>query len=253
MILEEIVDHKQQEIAERETHVSMSEVQRLAATASPPRTLTLDGAMSLIAEVKRRSPSRGEITAALDPAQQALAYECGGASAISVLTDLKFFGGSCDDLRSIRSRVEIPVLCKDFILTQYQVYEARSWGADLALLIVRVIDDRTLHALHALIHELGMMALVEVHDQHDLARAIAADATLIGINNRDLRDFSVDLVVTEYLAPLVPDGIPIVSESGIRSRDDVQRVAQAGATCVLVGEALMLAKKPEMLIKEMLG
>jgi indole-3-glycerol phosphate synthase len=209
--------------------------------------------LSLIAEVKRRSPSKGTLAEGVDPPAQARAYEEAGASAISVLADEKYFGGSLDDLRAVRAVVDIPVLCKDFILTPYQVYEARAAGADLLLLIVAALDDAELHQLSALTRSLGMAPLVEVHDQHDLARAIAADAALIGINNRDLTDFSVDLVTTEYLAPLVPDGVTLVSESGIATREDVERVKAAGAGVILVGETLMRSDDPGRTIRELLG
>lgn len=209
--------------------------------------------MSLIAEVKRRSPSKGRFVATLDPVEQARAYERGGAAAVSVLTDERYFGGSPEDLTAVREAVEIPVLCKDFILSPYQIYEARGWGADLVLLIVAALEDRELKELQALAIELGMTPLVEVHDQHDLARALAMHAQLIGINNRDLTDFNVDLVTTEYLAPLIPDECTIVSESGIATVDDVQRVAAAGARVVLVGETLMRSADPAASIRELLA
>jgi indole-3-glycerol phosphate synthase len=217
------------------------------------RTLALNGTISLIAEVKRRSPSKGEFVATLNPVAQARAYERGGAAAISVLTDDRFFGGSFDDLSAVRNVVSVPVLCKDFVLSPYQVWEARGQGADLILLIVAALDDATLVELQDLASGLGMTPLVEVHDQHDLARALAAYAHLIGINNRDLRDFSVDLTTTEYLAPLVPDDAIVVSESGIATRQDVERVQRAGARAVLVGETLMRSERPEQTIAELLG
>jgi indole-3-glycerol phosphate synthase len=191
--------------------------------------------------------------AALDPVEQARAYEVGGAAAISVLTDRRYFGGDFDDLERVRAAVGIPVLCKDFILTPYQIYEARSHGADLVLLIVGALDDEELGALRELTIELGMTPLVEVHDQHELARAIAAGATLIGVNNRDLNDFSVDLLTTEYLAPLIPDDVVLVSESGISTREDVDRVVRAGARVVLVGEALMRSADPGARVRELVG
>jgi indole-3-glycerol phosphate synthase len=184
---------------------------------------------------------------------QALAYERAGASAISVLTDYQYFGGTLDDLAAVRHEVNVPVLCKDFILSTYQVYEARACGADLILLIVAALRDDVLRPLQRLALELDMTPLVEVHDQHDLARALAADAGLIGINNRDLTDFSVDLLTTEYLAPLIPDDIVVVSESGITERSDVQRVTRAGARAVLIGSTLMRSGDPGVTIGELLG
>lgn len=252
MILQEILEHKRKEIADREAHIPLGDVRRRAEQSSPPRPFSPDGRVALIAEVKRRSPSKGQFVVTLDPVAQAKAYEHGGASAISVLTDDRFFGGSLDDLRAVREAVALPVLCKDFILTPYQVYEARSCGADLLLLIVGGLDDDALHVLQALALELGMTPLVEVHDQHELARAVAAEAHLIGINNRDLSDFSVNLRTTEYLAPLVPDDALAVSESGIETREDVQRVIRAGARAVLVGETLMRSPDPAATIAELL-
>lgn len=209
--------------------------------------------MSVIAEVKRRSPSRGDLQVEVDPVAQAQRYAAGGAHAISVLTDERYFGGSFADLAAVRAAVDLPVLCKDFILTPYQVYEARGWGADLLLLITAALPDSELLPLYRLTGELGMTPLVEVHDQHDLARAIAMGAGVIGINNRDLQDFSVSLLTTEYLGPLVPDDVLCISESGIATRADVERVAQAGVRAVLVGEALMLAPDPGAAIQELMA
>lgn len=252
MILKEICSNKRQEVAARERTAPLEGVRQDAEAAGPPRPISFSSPMSLIAEVKRRSPSKGVLAEGVDPVGQARAYEAGGAAAISVLADEKYFGGSLDDLRAVHEAVSIPVLCKDFILTPYQVYEARAAGADLILLIVAALEDAELIELAALSRSLGMTPLVEVHDQHDLARAIAADASLIGINNRDLTDFSVDLVTTEYLAPLVDDGVVIVSESGIATREDVARVASAGARVVLVGETLMRSDDPGETIRELL-
>lgn len=253
MILQEIVEHKRPEVAERERRVPLDEIIARVQSISPPRTLSFDGRMVLIAEVKRRSPSKGSFVSTLDPVAQARRYEEGGASAISVLADERYFGGSLDDLKAVRDAVSVPVLCKDFILTPYQVYEARAHGADLILLIVSALDDATLVALQDLARSLGMTPLVEVHDQHDLARAVAAESPLIGVNNRDLRDFSVDLITTEYLAPLVPDDVALISESGIATREDVQRVRQAGARGILVGETLMRSGDPAATIRELLA
>lgn len=253
MILEEIITHKRQEVAAREADVPLEEMARCAAATPPARKLALDDRVALIAEVKRRSPSAGDLSAAMDPATRARAYQDGGAAAISVLTDAHYFHGSFADLDAVRAAVQLPVLCKDFIVTPYQMYEARCHGADLVLLIVAALEDRTLMELHDLAEKLGMTALVEVHDQHELARAIALGARLIGINNRDLRDFSVDLVTTEYLMPLVPDDIPVVSESGIVTREDVDRAAAAGARLVLVGETLMRASDPAATIRGLLA
>jgi indole-3-glycerol phosphate synthase len=253
MILDEILEHKRTDVEERERVHSLDEVERRARSAPAPRVMRFDGAVSLIAEVKRRSPSAGALSPDVDPVAQALAYERAGAAAVSVLTDQQYFGGTLDDLTSVRNAVSIPVLCKDFILTPYQVFEARSYGADLLLLIMAVLRDDVLRSLQQLTIDLGMTPLVEVHDQHDLARALAAEADVIGINNRDLTDFSVDLLTTEYLAPLIPDDVIVVSESGIAERTDVQRVTRAGARAVLVGSTLMRSGDPAATIRELLA
>jgi indole-3-glycerol phosphate synthase len=252
VILDDIVAHKREEIAAREARTCLAEVQRHARAAGAPRPVSFSAPMSIIAEVKRRSPSAGEIAGEIDPVQQARSYQHGGAAAISVLADDRFFGGSLDDLRAVREAVDIPVLCKDFFLTSYQVFEARACGADLILLILATLDDSTFRSLLALVQELGMTPLAEVHNQHELARAIAADSPVIGINNRDLSDFTVDLLTTEYLAPLVPDGVVVVSESGISTRADIERVQRAGAQVALVGEALMRSGDPVRTIGELL-
>lgn len=253
MILDDIVAHKRRELLDRERDVPMDKQRHRAEGAPEPRAFRPKRDMGLIAEVKRRSPSKGDLNLTVDPPLQAEAYAAGGADAISVLTDARYFGGSFDDLAAVRAAVDTPVLCKDFILTSYQVYEARGWGADLILLIVAALEDRELLPLYRLTTDLGMTALVEVHDQHDLARAVAMDARVIGINNRDLQDFSVDLVTTEYLAPLVPDDALCVSESGINSRDDVERVRRAGARAVLVGETLMRSGDPRATIEDLIA
>jgi indole-3-glycerol phosphate synthase len=253
VILDDILEYKRAEVADRERRCSVSEIMQRARSAPAPRAMEFKGELSLIAEVKRRSPSAGEISSDVDPVAQAQAYEQAGASAISVLTDAKYFGGTLADLSAVRDAVRIPVLCKDFILSPYQVYEARSHGADLILLIMAALRDDDMRPLQQLATDLGMTPLVEVHDQHDLARALAAEATLIGINNRDLGDFSVDLLTTEYLAPLIPDDVIVVSESGIGERKDVERVTRAGARVVLVGSALMRAKDPVASIRGLLG
>ncbi len=252
MILDEILDHKRVEITERERRHGLDEVIRRARAAPAPREVRFKGQVALIAEVKRRSPSAGDLSTEVDPVAQAQAYERAGASVISVLTDHRYFGGTLDDLSAVRAAVGVPVLCKDFILSPYQVYEARSYGADLILLIMAALRDDVMRPLQRLALELGMTPLVEVHDQHDLARALAAESTLIGINNRDLSDFSVDLLTTEYLAPLIPDDVVVVSESGIADRKDIERVTRAGVRAVLVGSALMTAGDPEAAIRELL-
>ena len=223
-----------------------------AAEASRPRN-TLEAAhtprdfiaalqrehVALIAEVKHASPSRGILIAPFDPVAIARMYAENGAAAISVLTDEEFFKGHLDDLSQIRAAVDLPLLRKDFTINPYQVYEARAGGADAVLLIVAALDDALLADLHALASELGLAALVEVHDESELERALKINPRLIGINNRDLRDFSVDLGTTARLSERVPTGAVLVGESGIKSADDVRALGRVHA--ILVGETVVTA------------
>ena len=228
---------------------------RAAQDAPPPRPvlepLRRSAHIGVIAEVKRRSPGAGAIDPDLDPLRLSAEYEAGGAFAISVLTDAKWFGGSLDDLREVRDARGVPVLRKDFVIDEVQVTEARAAGADLVLLIVRILEPAMLCDLRAMIHDLGMTALVEVHDEWEVEAALEAGAGLIGVNNRDLTVFRTDLAVTERLARYVPGDVLLVSESGIRDGDDVARVAAAGADAVLVGEALVRSGSPGGLVAEM--
>ncbi len=193
----------------------------------------------LLAEIKRRSPSAGDIRAGADPVEVALAYRAGGAAAISVLTDGPFFGGSLDDLARVRAAVDLPLLRKDFVIAPVQISEARAAGADAILLIVRILDDAQLADLSAFAHSLGLDVLVEVHDAGELERALGIGATLIGINNRDLGTFRTDLDLSLELAQGVDPSVTLVAESGIRTGDDVRRLGAAGVDAVLVGESLM--------------
>jgi indole-3-glycerol phosphate synthase len=197
------------------------------------------GNVSLIAEVKKASPSAGVICADFDPVRIARAYEEAGASCLSVLTDEQFFQGSLDYLRQIRGAVQIPLLRKDFIIDERQIVEALDAGADAILLIVRILDDARLKHFHALAAQAGLAALVEVHNEAELDRALTIGARLIGVNNRDLDTFVVDLGTTERLAARVPKDVLLVAESGIHKRADVERVQRAGARAILVGESLM--------------
>lgn len=245
-ILDKILAQKQEEVlAAQHKPGQMAQIEHEAQQAAPPRDFTAalqHDTVALIAEVKKASPSKGLLMKDFNAVRLARMYEENGASAISVLTDEKFFQGSLDDLRAVRAAVRLPVLRKDFIIDSYQVYEARAAGADAALLIVMALEDAQLRALHSLITELGMSALVEVHNETELERALAIGATLIGVNNRDLRTFHEDLSITERLAALVPEGVTLVAESAIRSVEDVQRMAACGARAVLVGEGLVKAK-----------
>jgi indole-3-glycerol phosphate synthase len=195
--------------------------------------------IALIAEVKKASPSKGVLIADFDPVRLASGYADGGAAAVSVLTDEDFFQGSLAHMRAVRETVSLPVLRKDFVIDPYQVYEGRAAGADAMLLIVAALEDAHLAKLHALICELGMAALVEVHDEAEMERALSIGATLIGVNNRDLRTFKEDLQTTGRLARLVPQSVTLVAESAIRTPEDVRRMGEAGAHAVLVGEGLL--------------
>jgi indole-3-glycerol phosphate synthase len=203
--------------------------------------------MSVIAEIKRASPSRGIFPVPVDPVSLAAEYVAGGAAAISVLTDAPYFRGSLDDLAAAATVAHgaarpVPVLLKDFVVDPFQIAEARAYGADAILLIVAALDDGTLAFLLAEARRRGMDALVEVHDEREIERAIEIGASVIGINNRDLRTFTVDLAVTERLAPLAPPDAVVVAESGIFDAADVQRLAKAGASAILVGEGLIMAE-----------
>jgi indole-3-glycerol phosphate synthase len=200
--------------------------------------------LAVIGEVKRRSPSVGDIAPGADPAAQAASYAAAGAAGISVLTEVDHFAGSLDDLAAVRARVDVPVLRKDFLVDERQLEVARARGADAVLLIAAIHDDAALARLVARAHELDLEVLLEVHDRAELDRALATDADVIGINNRDLRTFVVDLAATERLAPLVDDGRPVVAESGVKTQEDAARMRAAGVDALLVGEALMRAPEP---------
>jgi len=210
--------------------------------------------ISLIAEFKRRSPSRGEISPRARPMDTARAYEAAGAAALSVLTDGEFFGGSLDDLRAARGATGLPTLRKDFIIAPCQVAEAAGGdGPDCLLLIAAALETEALRELIALAARCGQAALVETHDEADLERALAAGAAIIGINNRDLRTFEVTLDTTVRLRPRLPESRLVVAESGVHTRDDILRLSDVGVDGVLVGEALMAAESPERKIAELLG
>jgi indole-3-glycerol phosphate synthase len=209
------------------------------------------GPARIVAEVKRASPSLGAIRTGLDAVAQARAYAAAGAAAISVLTDGPGFGGSLADLAAVRAAVDVPLLRKDFVLDRYQLLEARAHGADAALLIVAALDEAALRRLLDGCHELGLAALVEVHDAPELDTALRAGARIVGVNNRNLATFVVDLAVSERLLPRLPDAVRGVAESGVRSAEDARRLRRAGAANLLVGEALVRAPDPGALLREM--
>lgn len=257
-ILDRIVAHKREELAAAQATKPIAELEARLAEAPPLRPFeeAIRGeAIRLIAEVKRASPSRGLLRADLDPTAFAQSYADAGTAAISVLTDEKHFGGSLEHLGAVREALpqEPPLLRKDFLFDVYQMYEARLYGADAVLLIAAILNPGLLAQLIALAHSLGMAALVEVHDEREMERALMAEAKIIGINNRNLRTFEVTLATTERLRPLVPPDKTVVAESGISARADVERVAAVGAHAVLIGEALVTAADPAAKIRELMG
>lgn len=262
MILDEIVAHKRLEVAERQQAVPLAALRATAADAWPTRDFAeaLDQpGVSLIAELKKASPSKGLLRADFDPLALAEVYATNGARALSVLTDEKFFQGSLDYLRSIRAaqtagdQPAVPLLRKDFIIHPYQVWEARANGADALLLIVACLGQDELTDLLGQTHDLDMAALVEVHDEAEVERALAAGARVVGVNNRDLRTFRVDVGTTHRLRPLVPPGTILVAESGIHSAADVAALAQVGVDAVLVGEAIVTAPDTATKVRELSG
>jgi indole-3-glycerol phosphate synthase len=255
-ILDEIIRWKRDEVAQLKLTYPVEVVQIAITLAPPPRdfsaALRAPG-VSLIAEAKKASPSKGVIREDFDAAALARTYEANGAAAISVLTDEHFFQGSLSYLRAVRRNVGLPVLRKDFVLDPYQVYEARAAGADAVLLIVAALSDDDLEALHRLVHQLGMAALVEVHDEAELERALKIEPRIIGVNNRNLRTFEVDLETTARLRSLIPADVVLVAESGVHTRDDVARLAAIGANAMLVGEALVRAADVGRKVRQLVG
>ena len=257
-VLDRIVADKRDELAAAKAALPLAALRRASEEAPAPRPfgeVLRQPAIGLIAEVKKASPSRGLLRADFNPLRLATEYRDAGAAAISVLTDEKHFQGSLSHLRSIREALPEgpPLLRKDFLFDEYQLYEARSSGADAVLLITAILNTSALRSLIVLATSLAMDALVEVHDEGELERAVAAGAKIIGINNRDLRTFDVDLATTERLAPLAPPGTTNVAESGVFSRDDVERLAACGVDAVLIGEALVTAPDPGAKIRELFG
>lgn len=246
-VLARIVATKREEVARLRSRAG--DLDRSAAVAPAPRgfegALRRDGEVALVAEVKRRSPGAGSILPALDPVALATGYARAGAAAVSVLTDREYFGGGLDDLRAVKAHVPVPVLRKDFTIDPLQVAEARGAGADAVLLIVRILEDALLADLLAAARHHDLAALVEVHERRELDRALKAGARILGINNRDLRTFTTDVDVTLRLLREVPEDAVVVSESGIRTRDEVERLGREGVHAVLVGETLLRADDPE--------
>ncbi|MEX2081511.1 MAG: indole-3-glycerol phosphate synthase TrpC [Dehalococcoidia bacterium] len=261
-ILDTIVARRREDVRAAKRAVPFHElrerVRGAPATIDFAARLRMSGAMGVIAEVKRASPSKGDIAPGIDAGEQAERYAAAGAAAISVLTEPTWFKGTLEDLSRARSAVSgMPsrpaLLRKDFIIDEYQVVEGRAAGADSILLIVASLSDGELRGFMELSRAMGMEPLVEVNNASEMERAVSAGAAVVGVNNRDLRDFSVDLGTTDRLATMVPEGVLLVALSGISTRADVERFAAAGAGAVLVGEALMRAEDPGKLIRELIG
>ena len=253
-VLDEIIAGVREDVAERQAAVSLDHIKQLAAQAPPALDATAAlraPGVGVIAEVKRRSPSKGALAAISDPASLAAEYQSGGARMISVLTEQRRFGGSLDDLDAVRAAVRIPVLRKDFIVGSYQVHEARAHGADAVLLIVAALDQNTLIGLRERIESLGMTALVEVHTEDEASRAVDAGATVIGVNARDLRTLDVYRSTFERIAPGLPSKVIKIAESGVRGPLDLIEYAAAGADAVLVGEGLVTTANPRQAVADL--
>jgi len=254
-ILAEIVAHEHDVVAAARLREPVADLRRAPGYAQQRRSLA-DALASrrpaIIAECKRRSPSKGVLREPYDPVAIARGYADAGAAAISVLTDERFFGGSLADLRAVRAAVPIPVLRKDFVIDAYQLEQARAAGADAVLLIVAALDAARLRELHRVARDLGLDVLTEVHDEYELESAVAAGATIIGVNNRNLHTFVTDLAISERLARLVPAGTILVAESGLRDGTDLARLARSGIGSFLVGEAFMTAADPGAALASMI-
>lgn len=255
-VLEEILAGVREDVAVRQEQIPLEQIRELAAKAPPAidayAALRKPG-VAVIAEVKRASPSKGALADIPDPAELAGEYAAGGARCISVLTEGRWFGGSLDDLAAVRAAVDVPVLRKDFVVSSYQIHEARAHGADLVLLIVAALEQNVLTGLLERIESLGMTALVEVHNEDEADRALEAGAQVIGVNARDLRTLEVDRSVFERIAPGLPGKVVKIAESGVRGPHDLIRYASAGADAVLVGEGLVTKKSPRDAVAELVN
>lgn len=254
-VLNKIIARKRERVSAAKELVPVDQMRRLATSSRTPhalRTALRAGGINIIAEFKRRSPSKGIIRPDADLRQIVKSYEAGGAAAISVLTEEDYFSGTLDDLRTVKATVRLPVLRKDFVFEEYQVYESAASGADAILLIVAALDDELLEELRRLAEdELGIDALVEVHTSDEMKRAVASGASLIGVNNRDLRTFQVSIETSLFLANEAPSNALLVSESGLRNADDLRRLHAAGYRGFLIGETLMRAEDPAQALNEL--
>jgi indole-3-glycerol phosphate synthase len=256
-VLDDILAGVREDLRERQQETDLASLQAMAERRRSPlaaESMLRDGpGVKVIAEVKRSSPSKGALAAIADPAALAADYESGGASVISVLTEQRRFGGSLADLSAVRAAVDVPVLRKDFVVSSYQVWEARAHGADVVLLIVAALEQDALVSLTERVHSLGMLALVEVHDAGEVVRAVDAGARVIGINCRDLHTLEVERATFARVAPTVPTGILRIAESGVRGPHDVLDFARAGAHAVLVGESLVTGKNPRSAVADLVA
>ena len=241
-ILDTIIAQKRAELKDKHLKGLIPPEHEVSSPRGFREALVSDPGVSIIAEVKKASPSKGLLCPNFDQVSIAEDYQAGGARAVSVLTDEKFFQGKLEFLPKIRKEIDLPLLRKDFIIDPFQIEEARLWGADAVLLIVAVLDDNMLSDFLAYTREKGLDALVEVHDENEMERALAANADLIGVNNRNLEDFSVSIETTFRIRKALPSEIPLVSESGISTPDDIKRLLDAGITAALIGEALVKAE-----------
>ncbi len=255
-VLDDILAGVAEDLADRQAQISLDQLKETAAKQPPaldPMPAFRADGVSVIAEVKRSSPSKGELADIKDPAQLATDYAAGGAAAISVLTERRRFGGTLEDLKAVRDRVDVPVLRKDFITTSYQLWEARAAGADMALLIVAALEQNVLEGLIDRARSIGLTPLVEVHDEDEVRRALDADADLIGVNARNLKTLEVDRGTFERLAPKIPDSVVRVAESGVRGPHDVIEYARFGANVVLVGETLVKGDDPRSTVADLVA
>jgi len=253
-VLDDILVGVREDLAARQAETSLEQLKERAEKQPPAKdgyaALKQPG-VAVIAEVKRSSPSKGALAAIADPAALAEDYEAGGASVISVLTEGRRFGGSLADFDAVRQRVEVPLLRKDFIFTSYQLWEARAHGADLVLLIVAALEQEALISLLERTESLGMTPLVEVHDEEELERALAANARIVGVNARNLKTLEVDRSVFSRLSPLIPDGVIKIAESGVRGPHDLLAYAAHGADAVLVGEGVVVGGNPRQAVADL--
>lgn len=255
-VLDDILAGVREDLAERQARVSLDDLKleaRRKPDAKDPMPVFRGDGIAIIAEVKRSSPSKGALADIADPAALASEYAEGGAAAISVLTEQRRFGGSLEDLRAVRGRVDVPVLRKDFILSSYQLWEARAAGADMVLLMVAALEQEALVSLIERAHSIGLCPLVEVHDEEETLRAVDAGAQLIGVNNRNLKTLEVDRNTFARVAPSIPTNLVRVAESGVRGPHDVIEFARAGADVVLVGETLVTGRDPRASVADLVA